>query len=70
MPKDKQINYFCDHFRKCENFGDAFRHGHFVDAEIGVGRDDSTRRKVHTFARQIATKATSFALSGADGESG
>jgi len=45
-----------------QHLGDELGNGDLVDLEVGVGRDDRTRRKVDTLAREIATEATLLAL--------
>ncbi|GBE61230.1 CDP-glycerol:poly(glycerophosphate) glycerophosphotransferase, putative [Babesia ovata] len=46
--------------RKCH--GDGLRHADDVDGKVGVTRDDSTRREVHTLSHKVATQPSVLTL--------
>jgi len=49
-----------DDFRIGHVQRDRTRHADFVDAQVGIGGDDGTRREVDTLAHQIASDAPFF----------
>ena len=57
-----------DPLRVCKIFGDIYGNDNFIYGTVGVGRDDSTACKVHTFCREIQTEAALLAFqTGAEG---
>lgn len=47
---------------------DTLRHAHLVQLQIGITRDNRTRRKVHTFPHEVSAQTAFFAFeSGTDG---
>ena len=51
-----------DALRIREDLGHVDRHGHLVDAQVGVGRNDGARAKVDALAAQVAAEAALLAL--------
>ena len=45
-----------------EYHGHVHGHGHLVDAQIRIGRDDRAAAEVHSLAAEVAAKAALFAL--------
>mmetsp|Transcript_26622 Transcript_26622/g.66902 ORF Transcript_26622/g.66902 Transcript_26622/m.66902 type:complete len:605 (+) Transcript_26622:2725-4539(+) len=41
--------------------GDRARYTNLVDADVGIGRDDRTRREIHTFSHEVAANSTFLA---------
>ena len=43
-------------FREGQILSDGFRHSDLIQRQIGIRRDDSTSRKVHTLTHQVTWK--------------
>ena len=42
----------------CKVLGDKLGDGDLIDTQVGIGRNDSSTRKVDTFTRQVTTEST------------
>ena len=50
------------HLRKGEVLSNGPGHAHLIDVKVGVRRDDSTGREVHSLPHQVPTHPTFLAL--------